>query len=205
MGKKSRMKRESAAAAALALSQRPAAPLMVLAKPARKTVAELVDEINQGLAIEAENEIIDWKNNLPLGHSQNLCRLAQTFDPIEAWMDEMARTGDTEYFGDTAVFKPSEGAEYYPVVDSFMAVCDTYELIARDRKVPDGSGPLRQLAKMIEYAMPISQRELDAAKGAIEWMKEVTKPLTPMQFSEFSVAIQIRATMAETYPLGKYA
>lgn len=194
MGKKSRMKREATATAAVPPVCTP--PLLVLVKPAPMTDAELLAEIKQALIVEAENEIIERRNNLPFSHPENTHKLGETFNPLEEWMDQMAATGlsDATEAG-VVIFKPRGNDEWYPITESFLAVCDTYELIAAERKIPDESGPLRRLANMINVRMPVSQREIDAAKETIAWMKTLTLPMTPVQFSDFTVAIQVRATL----------
>ena len=191
MGKKSRMKREEKQARA----QEQAAMLMVAERP--KTVAEQLLERQEAIAEEEKAARIERLNHLPIGHPDNIHKLALTFDPIDQWLDSQIETGLSDSLTDgTVIFKPREEEEWYPIAESFFAVCDTYELIAKERGIQDDGVGLRKLANKVHYGMPLEGVDIRAAKASIEWMKEVTKPMTPLQFSEFTVAIQVRATLA---------
>lgn len=203
MGKQSRMKRQPSAIQAAFSSTHgdtytgPA--LMVLANPPGKSDAQVMHELSEALKIEAFNRNADRLNTLPLGHPDNVEKIGKTFGPIERWMRTMQKTGDIDVMEDSglAVFQPEPGEDWYPIVESFLAMCDTYELIALEQGIEDGTSGIRALARKINASELVDQHDIAAARQAVEWMKEVTKPLTPSQFSDYTGAIQTRATMAE--------
>lgn len=213
MGKKSRLKREAAEARAAATApfprltaaafmKPPTAPaqpyVAVLAAPPPLTREEEIELVARAVAYERECAEVERLNNTPLGHPDNIEKMTKTFAPIVNWLDEFDRTsGEYEITGNgIAIIRP-EGDEAYPIHEAFHAICDTYELITLDRGVEDRSAPLRILANKIHYDSPVMEREIKAARATLEWMKEITAPLTPVEFSNYSVAIQIRATMRE--------
>lgn len=194
MGKQARLKRERVTG--------PKRPLMCLAKPAPMPPEEVARELAAALraaAIDAlEQARIDRQNNLPFSDAENVHKIARTFGPIEAWLNTLQATGDMEVLSNgLAVMQPDpDEPELFPVVESFRAVCDTYELIASSLHLVDGGDGLRKLANKIEVDMPLFQADLDAARSSISWMKEASRSMTPHQFSDYSVAIQTRATLA---------
>lgn len=171
--------------------------LMVLANPPE---AQVMAEISEALRVDAFNREADRLNELPLGHADNAAKIDKTFGPIERWMRNMEETGHITRANDTglAIFKPErDSPEWYPVAEAFLAMCDTYELIAIDAGVEDKTAGIRVLAHKINTFELVDKFDLAAAKETILWMRNITKPLTPKQFSDYTIAIQIRATMAE--------
>lgn len=202
MGKKSRLKREAAAARAAA----PAPNILVKPDPLL-VAAEGIKELNELLVEERRvqefNERAERLNNLPIGHPDNAHKIGLTFDPIDQWIVELLENnGEYEVLASgkeagTAIFKPRTEDEWYPIAESFRAVYDTFALIAEDQKIEDKGKPLLFLANKIDYDMPLEEKDIHAARSSIEWMKEVVKPFTPLQFSEFSKIIQARAIIRE--------
>lgn len=149
---------------------------------------------------DRHNHDVRRKNDLPIGHPDNRHKLDMTFSPIEKWLDTFKETGEYDVLsqGGVAIFQPQgDKDDWFPIVESFLAVCDTYELIARNVGVPDQTEPMRLLARKIHYDMPLAASEITAAKATIAWMRQITEALTPLQFSDYTVAIQIRAEMAD--------
>jgi len=202
MGKKSRLKREAAAAKAAA----PRPNIFVKPDPlqvAKEGILELNEALAEELRIKEFNERAERLNNLPIGHPDNAHKIGLTFDPIDAWIVELLESGG-EYEvlasgknAGTAIFKPRTEDEWYPIAESFRAVYDTFELIAEDQKIENKGKGLLFLANKIDYDMPLEEKDIHAARASIEWMKEVVKPFTPLQFSEFSKIIQARAILRE--------
>jgi len=199
MGKKSRMKRE----AAEVRSHRSVASVRV---PPRVLVERepvmTQDEIQVALAIELHDQVEHLRllklNDEPFSHPDNQHKIDKTFKPMFHWLDEQERTGESDAMPDgTVILQPEGETEWYPVADAFRSVADTYELVAKDQGVEfDGEG-LRKLANMIDYGMPLTQREVDAARKSLAWMKSVTLLLTPTEFSNFTTAIMTRQTLVE--------
>lgn len=191
MGKKSRMKREAAAIKAAS----PPELLVVANRP--RTDAEVLQE---AIDYEAACMKVERLNNTPLGHPENLEKMHKTFAPIEEWVDHFDKTGgeyDVTHHG-LAIIRPEiETDEYFPIHEAFHAICDTYELIANDRGIENESTPLRIFANKIHYDSPVMEREIRAVRDSLSWMKRITATMTPIEFSDYSVAIQIKATMRE--------
>ncbi|WP_157407082.1 hypothetical protein [Janthinobacterium sp. CG3] len=153
--------------------------------------------LGEALQLEQAQQRIDRINNLPMGHPENAHKFGITFGPIQAWMDAMESSGEIDRLQGMAVMSLEDDPELLiPVVGSFLSMCDIYELIAADAGVPDETAGLRRLAKMIDVHMPVFRRDLEAARATTEWMAGITRTLTPQQFSDFSVAVQIRAELA---------
>lgn len=172
--------------------------------PAERFMRKL-DSIRQSKAAKHANEIarqeaeIERKNNLPIGHPDNRHKLDKTFSPVEKWLDTIVATGDIDVMNNgVAVFQTeADTNHWWPVVEAFLAVCDTFELVASDLNVPDQTDGMRKLAKKVEVDMPLFQADIDAARASVSWMRSISETLTPSQFSEYIVAIQIRAEMVE--------
>jgi len=197
--------RKNALSAALApahpVDADPHMHLMIFAKPQVPTLADIA----LALQHEARNLEIDRINSTPLGDPLNQKRLDHTFEPIEKWLAEFEATGEYNVIDDPAaphrdlaVFQPDGEQEQYPIIESFNAVCATYMLIAEDREHdPAPIDGLRKLANKIKYDMPMHVRDLQAARASIAWMREVSKPITPAEFSEYTKEIQRRAALAK--------
>lgn len=200
MGKKSRLKREAATTRATQPTPQP--QLMVVAALPAMTHEEKLVALRKHLIEEAayqkEYDEIQRLNNLPLGHPDNAHKLDQVFSPIERWLDNLDKTSEYDVLDRVAVIKPdwSEN-EFYPLHEAFHAVCDTYELIANEKGIEDRSSPLRKVGNKIHYNSPIMASEIHAARATLSWMKVITEPLTPVEFSDFSVVIQTRAAFRE--------
>lgn len=148
---------------------------------------------------DRHNHEVARKNNLPLGHPDNRHKLDLTFGPVEKWLGTIVATGEIDVMNNgVAVFQTeTETDHWWPVVEAFLAVCDTFELVAADLKLPDQTAGMRRLAKKVEVDMPLFEPDINAARTSISWMRQISETLTATQFSEYIVAIQIRAEMAE--------
>lgn len=194
MGKRSRQKRERSAA-------QPS--LKVLASPPSLTVEQAQQELRGALNAMADEQReqarLDRVNNLPFSAPENRHKLELTFGPIARWLNAVPAEGyDALADSGLAIFQPDPSSdEHYPIVESLHAICDTYGLIAEAHSVADGTLGLRRLARKIDVMMPLFQGDIDAALACLAWMREMTMPMTPADFSDYSVAIQIRATLTE--------
>lgn len=148
---------------------------------------------------DQHNHEVQRKNNLPIAHPDNRHKLDLTFGPVEEWLDTIVETGDIDVMSNgVAIFQTTgDSDQWWPVVEAFLAVCDTFELVATALKVADQSDGMRKLTRKIEVDMPLFQADIDAARASIDWMRETSGTLTPLEFSEYIVAIQVRAEMAE--------
>jgi hypothetical protein len=135
---------------------------------------------------------------MPIG-SVNQGAIDNTFGPVERWLDHMEQTGEMEVMQDgTPVFlQEGDGEPYYiPLVENFTNMCDTFELIAQKYGFPDKTDGMRRLIKRIEVDMPLFEQDTKACRDTLAWMREVIAHLTPKQYSEVAIAMQVREEMA---------
>jgi hypothetical protein len=83
--------------------------------------------------------------------------------------------------------------KYFELDSAFIAVADTYELIAAEMGIEDKSDGLRKIGKKVNVGMMLFQSDIKAARESIAWMVEVTKGKTPLEIQEYTTAIAIRA------------
>jgi hypothetical protein len=181
MGKKSRLKAERRVGAPA-----PASPRVVLAKARKQAEDAMIMSIYNDLQHAIAHERKLKLNDELFSHPDNVHKLELTFGPMERWLDEQVRTGESEALPNgTLVFRPSPDDEYYPVGDSFMSVADSYELIAADQGIPDQGDGLRKLAARVNAGMPLDLPAIQAAKKSLAWMRSVTMSLSPRTFHQY--------------------
>lgn len=145
-------------------------------------------------------EHIHALNSRSFSHPENLVKIEKTFGPMEQWLAEQERTGEADVMRDgTVVFCPDWDEGYYPVGDSFITVADTFELIAADKQIPDGTDGLRKLGKRIKADMPLDSASVAAAKKSLAWIRSVTMSISPYELHNF---IEVISTRAEFVRLG---
>ena len=157
------------------------------------------DEVKKEIELRRDTEMLKhWAgNNYPIGHEINRTRMHKTFAPIEAMLDEIQATGEVDVGPDNKpIIKPKGEYEYYPVVEAFRSMAETFELIAEDRKLTVQTEGIRRIANKWDYGMMIDQSDLDAARACLQWMRLMIAPLTPEQFGEYSLIVSARAELA---------
>ena len=135
------------------------------------------------------NAEIDRLNHLPIGASENRYKLENTFGPIEKFLQQIVETCEFDVLASdgTAVFQTEwEKGRWWPVVDSFLAMCDVYELAAADLKIDSHTKGIRQLANKVDHGMMLFQSDIDMAQASINWMREITAAMTPIEFSKYT-------------------
>ena len=150
------------------------------------------------IAEEARSQaIVDRINNLPFAHAENWHKLDFTFGPIHKWLKNWEATGEFDVVDDMPIIRPNRRENVvFPLVDALRAIGETYELIAQDLCLPDHSAPVMHLAQLISDGVMVDQHDTQAARESLGWMREVTKQITPNQYSEYAVVIQTRAEFA---------
>lgn len=201
MGKKSRLKRERQAA--------PPAPavvsrLMLARAPTVNdyTGAELsalMSDVLHGAEAEAvEQRRIDRINNMRMGDPDNAHKIAETFDPISAMLDEIIATGGVNVGSKgQPIMLDAQDNVWFPVVPGLISMCDTFALLAKQYGWTDQTDGMRKLAKKLDIDMPFFIEDIDAARVTIAWMREQAREITPSQFSAEAIDIQIREAYAE--------
>lgn len=163
--------------------------------------------VMDGLLMEAYAQLhIDRINSLPFGHPENWHKLDNTFSPIHKWLAKWEATGEIDVIDDIAIFQPDKNvAEVYPLADALLYMCEIYELVAQDLNITDQTGNLRELAQLIADGSMVCQDDTDKARKTLAWMRDVSKKITPNQYSDYAVAIQTRALLAAAGQLQKVA
>jgi hypothetical protein len=54
---------------------------------------------------------------------------------------------------------------------------------------------MRRFAKKLDVQMPVLQADVDAARAALAWMRENVRSVTPAQFSDEAIVVQIRVEL----------
>ena len=144
---------------------------------------------------DSHNAKVDRLGQLKLGHEENAHKLDLTFSPLEQWLDTVEKTAEIDVLSNgLAIFQPDpKSGDYYPVAEALEGVCETYQLIAIDQKIPDQTSGLMQLAKKIGVGMMLFASDMSCARETIKWMRAIAAEMTPNQFSNYSLTVQIRA------------
>lgn len=197
MGKASRRKRQPAA---------PAVPsvIMLLRSPkiddfTGPELGALMTETLRAANVEAKQQREnDRKNNLPIGHHDNVHRIDETFSPIEALLENIVFTGDIDVSskGQPLLLDPKDNV-WYPMVPALVSMCDTFTQLARQFSWDDQTADMRRLAKKLDVQMPLFIKDIDGARACLVWMREKIRQVTPQQFSNEAIEIQIRDELAE--------
>lgn len=175
--------------------------LACAAAPLFMEEAEKKSRRHIGLSAVAEQAyskaILDRINNLPFAHAENWHKLDVTFGPIHKWLNNWEATGELDVVDDMPIIRPDRRENVvFPLADALRAIGETYELIAQDLRVPDHSAPLMHLAQLISDNEMVDQHDTQAARESLGWMRDLTKQITPNQYSEYAVVIQTRAEFA---------
>jgi hypothetical protein len=187
MGKKSRMKAERRTNGPEA--KKPSiGQIMKAAEDAR--IMGIYHELQDAIAHKRKVEL----NDELFSHPENAHRIDKTFQPLEVWLDEQVRTGEADALPDgTVIIQPDgEQGAYYPVHEAFLAMAETYELIASDRKIPDQTDGVRKLGNRLKAHMPIDLPAVTAARESLNWMRSVTMQLSPNTYHPYLELISMR-------------
>lgn len=144
---------------------------------------------------------VDRLNNTRLGHPDHKDRLMLAFNPILNWLNQVERTWDMDVTdkGVAILYAPDHPSseKWFQLDSAFIAVADTYELIAIDKSMEDRSAGLRQVGNKVAAGMMLFQSDIDMARQSIDWMIEVAKELSPLQITDYTSIIATRALIAQ--------
>lgn len=142
-----------------------------------------------------------WQDSdyLPMGNPCNEYKILVTFSPFFTMLTEIERTSDVNVIENgTPVIYVHEQKCWFPLSSSINVVCDIFlKLINRFNWIGETQG-MRKLAAKIEVGMPLFQSDIDAARSSLLWMCDVIRQVSPIQYSEASVDIQIREALKST-------
>ncbi len=144
---------------------------------------------------------IDRLNNTPLGHPDHNGRLMLAFNPILNWLNQVEQTCDMDVTnkGVAILYAPDHPSseKWFQLDSAFIAVADTYELIAIDKSMEDQSAGLRQVGNKVAAGMMLFQSDIEMARQSIDWMIKIAKGLSPLQITEYTSIIATRALIAQ--------
>lgn len=126
-----------------------------------------------------------------------LLRMQYVLAPLERILDDIERTQHVTTADGQPVFDlPNESAQHiYPMVPAIEGIVDFYEMywVRRDQnKTLPG---LRQLAKRLQYSMPLTERETAAARADMAAMRAIVPILSPSEAADLLLQTQIKAEM----------
>ena len=102
-----------------------------------------------------------------------LIKTQLVFGPLERILDEIERSGEIDTAGATPIFQPQGESDWYPLAPAISGIGDFYEMWATRHHVALDTSALQRLASKLEYAMPISQGDLDDARATMDKLRRV--------------------------------
>lgn len=126
-----------------------------------------------------------------------LVRMQYVLAPLERILDEIERTEHVPAANGQPIFDlPNESARhFFPMVPAIEGIVDFYEMYwarrGQDKTLPG----LRQLAKRLQYGMPLTERETAAARQDMATMRGIVPTLTSGEATSLILQTQIKAEM----------
>jgi hypothetical protein len=106
-------------------------------------------------------------------------KIAAVFNPLTAIIDQLEQHGTNDVAADgTAVFKDALDGTWYDSSVAILGTVEAYEIHERRHQRALGLEPLRRLAKMLEYGMPITGTDTATARACLERMRGETVEMT---------------------------
>lgn len=107
-----------------------------------------------------------------------LFKMQYVLGPLESIIDGIERTGtvDTEA-GGTPIFQPYGEKTWCASVPAIIGIVDFFDMWATRHNHPLNLEGLRQLAKRLEYAMPLTQANIDAARAVMTVLRRIAPRL----------------------------
>lgn len=126
-----------------------------------------------------------------------LVRMQYVLAPLERILDDIERTQHVAAANGQPVFDlPNESARHiFPMVPAIEGIVDFYEMYwarrGQDKTLPG----LRQLAKRLQYSMPLTERETAAARQDMATMRGIVPTLSSDEATDLILQTQIKAEM----------
>lgn len=131
--------------------------------------------------------------DVPFADPRNIGKIAAGFAPVMKAIDAL-QDGVVACMPDgTPLYFEAEDGIYYPAVDCLRAVVETFAKLGHVHGWSNHNAGLSHLANLLEADKPIHQKDIDAARKTIEWMKYCMLTITPRQFAREVVEVQIKA------------
>lgn len=131
--------------------------------------------------------------DVPFADPRNIGLIATGFAPVLKALDGL-QDGVVACMPDgTPLYFEAEDGIYYPAVDCLRAVVETFAKLGKVHEWSNHNAGLSHLANLLEADKPVHQKDIDAARKTIEWMKFCMLTITPRQFSAEVVEVQIKA------------
>ena len=106
-------------------------------------------------------------------------KVAAVFNPLEAIINQLEREGTIDVAGDgTAIFKDAIDGHWYDSSVAISGCVEAYEIHERRHNRDLQLDPLRQLANMLKYGMPITSTNTAAARACLSRMRAETIEMT---------------------------
>ena len=106
-------------------------------------------------------------------------KVAAVFNPLEAIINQLEQDGTIDVAGDgTAIFKDSNDGHWYDSSVAIMGCVEAFEIHERRHNRDLQLDPLRQLANMLKYSMPITAANTAAARACLSRMRAETIEMT---------------------------
>ena len=127
-----------------------------------------------------------------------LWKVAAVFDPLTATLDQLERDGTIDVAGNgTAVFKDAVDGNWYDSHVAIMGVVEAYEIHERRQQRNLNLEPLRRIANMLKYGMPIGSADTVAARACLDRMRVETLDMTADYAKQLIKDFQIMEAMQE--------
>ncbi len=143
--------------------------------------------------LKAEAALID----VPFADPRHIGKITRVFAPIDAAINGY-ESGEVATIEDgTAVMWVNEEGTWFPAVATLRAIIETYAKLGHTHGWRNHNAGLTHLANLIERGEQIHQKDIDAARKTIEWMKYCTLTITPRQFTAEAVEVQVASEMRD--------
>lgn len=147
-------------------------------------------------AAESEYTLLQFRNNLPLGHELNQHKIEGVFGPLEIALEQARDTGEfpVDDRGKPSIWD-TVAEEWKELCDCVANMCWVFGLLGVQQKWEEDAPPgLAQLAKRLDYGMLVTVREFEPAFDTIRWMRERVATVTPNQWTDaFELACKLEA------------
>jgi len=164
----------------------------------QKTEAKRLDGIRKQMQANLDaqrkaHEEAEALQDVPFADPRNIGRITTGFIPVLKALDGL-QDGVIACMPDgTPLYFEAEDGIYYPAVDCLRAVVETFAKLGHVHGWKNHNAGLSHLANLLEADTPIHQKDIDAARKTIEWMKYCMLTITPRQFAAEVVEVQIKA------------
>jgi hypothetical protein len=145
----------------------------------KRTVRRVVDPSNRRLRTEP------W-------------RIAAVFAPIEAILDEIAKTGQVQALRNGApVFYLAAENTWYETAPAVVGICDLFDALTVRTGQTYPTEPLSQFAKRLSYSMPLTREDIDAALAVLPALRAAAGNLTVAEGQSLTLTTQIRVEIEQ--------